>query len=58
MAISVLPSPVRISAILPLCSAIPPSIWTSKWRIPNTRLPASRTTAKASGSRSSSDVPC
>ena len=28
--------------------------WTSKWRWPSTRLPASRTVAKASGSRSSS----
>ena len=33
MAVSVLPSPVRISAILPLCSAMPPISCTSKWRI-------------------------
>ena len=54
---SVLPSPVRISAILPLCSAMPPSSCTSKWRMPSVRLPASRTTANASGSTSSSDAP-
>src|ERR1700722_14105401 len=33
-------------------------IWTSKWRIPTVRLPASRTTAKTSGSIASSDSPC
>ncbi len=32
---------------------MPPISCTSKWRIPSTRLPASRTVAKASGSRSS-----
>jgi hypothetical protein len=50
VAVSVLPSPVRISAILPSCSAMPPISCTSKWRIFMTRLEASRTTAKASGS--------
>ncbi|MDT4865003.1 hypothetical protein FQZ97_997820 [compost metagenome] len=57
VAVSVLPSPVRISEILPLCSAMPPSSWTSKWRIFMTRLEPSRTVAKASGSRSSSVSP-
>jgi hypothetical protein len=33
--------------------AMPPISCTSKWRIFKTRLPASRTVAKASGSRSS-----
>ena len=46
---SVFPSPVRISAILPSCSAIPPISCTSKWRILRTRLEASRTVANASG---------
>ena len=55
--VKVLPSPVRISAILPLCKAIPPAICTSKWRIFMTRLEPSRTTAKASGSKASSDSP-
>ena len=32
---------------------MPPISCTSKWRMPSARLPASRTTAKASGSRSS-----
>ena len=32
-------------------------ICTSKWRIPSVRLPASRTTAKTSGSIASSDSP-
>ena len=32
-------------------------IWTSKCRIPTVRLPASRTTAKVSGSIASSDSP-
>jgi hypothetical protein len=42
VATRVLPSPVRISAIFPLCKAIPPSSCTSKWRIFRTRLLASR----------------
>src|SRR5918997_1954671 len=53
VAASVLPSPVFISAILPSCRAMPPMIWTSKGRIPRVRLEASRTTANASGRRSS-----
>src|SRR5262249_48463528 len=53
----VLPSPVRISAILPSCSAMPPTSCTSKWRMPSTRLLASRTTANASGSTSFSAAP-
>ena len=36
---------------------MPPTNCTSKWRWPSVRLPASRTTAKASGSRSSSVAP-
>ena len=50
VAIRVLPSPVRISAIWPWCKTIPPKSCTSKCRIPKTRTPASRTTANASGS--------
>src|SRR5512139_458081 len=57
VATSVLPSPVRISAILPLWSAMPPISCTSKCRMLSVRLPASRTTANASGSRSSSASP-
>ena len=57
VATSVLPSPVFISAILPLCSTMPPSICTSKWRMRSVRLEASRTTANASGSSSSSVAP-
>src|SRR5688572_11834956 len=57
VATSVSPSPVFISAILPLCSTMPPSICTSKWRMCNVRLEASRTTAKASGSSASSAAP-
>jgi hypothetical protein len=57
VAMSVLPSPVRISAILPLCSTMPPTSCTSKWRIFRVRLPPSRTTAKASGRMSSSELP-
>src|SRR5918997_4200215 len=53
VAASVLPSPVFISAILPSCRAMPPMIWTSKGRIPRVRLEVSRTTANASGRRSS-----
>ena len=37
VAVSVLPSPVFISAIAPPCSTMPPIIWTSKWRIPIVR---------------------
>ena len=51
VATSVLPSPVRISAILPWCSTMPPISCTSKWRMPSVRRDASRTAAKASGSR-------
>src|SRR6188508_1780711 len=36
---------------------MPPMSWTSKCRIDRTRRPASRQTANASGSRSSSDAP-
>ena len=57
MATSVLPSPVRISAIFPSCKAIPPISCTSKWRMPSARTPASRTTANASGRSWSSDSP-
>ena len=49
VAMRVLPSPVRISAIIPLCRAMPPISCTSKWRIFSVRSDASRTTAKASG---------
>src|SRR5688572_1260847 len=58
VATSVLPSPVFISAILPRCSTIPPISCTSKCRMLSVRRPASRTTEKASGSRSSSVCPC
>ena len=54
----VLPSPVFISAIQPKCSAMPPIIWTSKWRWPSTRQADSRTTANASTNRSSRFSPC
>src|SRR5688500_17580851 len=57
VATSVLPSPVRISAILPWCNAMPPTICTSKWRMPSVRFEASRTTANASGSTDSSGAP-
>jgi hypothetical protein len=53
VAVSVLPSPVFISAIDPAWSTMPPMSWTSKWRIPSERLPASRTIAKTSGRISS-----
>src|SRR5215210_528328 len=53
----VLPSPVFISAILPSCNAMPPMTCTSKGRMPNVRLDASRTTAKASCRISSSPSP-
>ena len=36
---------------------MPPISWTSKWRMPIVRRPASRVIAKHSGSRSSSDSP-
>ena len=36
---------------------MPPMSWTSKWRMLSTRRPPSRTTAKASGSRSSRVAP-
>src|SRR4051812_11530655 len=57
VAVSVLPSPVRISAIEPSCRTMPPMSWTSKWRWPRARLPASRVRAKDSGSSSSIDSP-
>ena len=49
VAVSVLPSPVRISAIAPECRTIPPMSCTSKWRMPISRLPVSRTIANVSG---------
>ena len=52
-----MPSPVFISAMLPWCRAAPPISCTSKCRWPIVRRAASRTTANASGSRSSSDSP-
>src|SRR5258705_1459590 len=57
VATSVLPSPVAISAIVPLWSTMPPISCTSKWRIPTLRRAASRQTAKASGRISSSGSP-
>src|SRR6185503_1689166 len=57
VATSVLPSPVFISAILPRWRTMPPISCTSKCRMFSVRRPASRTTAKASGSTSSSDSP-
>ena len=53
-ATSVLPSPVRISAILPWWRTAAPISWTSKWRIPSVRFIASRVIAKTSGRTSSS----
>src|SRR5918998_6054763 len=53
VAASVLPSPVFISAIFPSCNTMPPMICSSKGRIPRVRRETSRTTAKASGNRSS-----
>ena len=53
VAASVLPSPVFISAIFPSCKTMPPMTCSSKGRIPRVRLETSRTTAKASGNRSS-----
>jgi uncharacterized coiled-coil protein SlyX len=57
VATNVLPSPVFISAILRLCSTIPPNNWTSKWRRPIVRTEASRTNAKASGKIESRSAP-
>src|SRR5215210_3257066 len=57
VAASVLPSPVFISAIFPSCKTMPPMICSSKGRIPSVRLETSRTTAKASGSKSSRASP-
>ena len=57
VAMSVLPSPVRISAMRPRCKARPPTSWTSKCRIPRVRRAASRTTAKASGASLSKASP-
>src|SRR6059058_2624070 len=53
VAVSVLPSPVFISAIEPSWRTIPPISWTSKWRWPSVRRAASRVSANASGRRSS-----
>ena len=53
----VLPSPVRISAMLPPWSTIPPMSCTSKCRMPIVRRPASRTSAKHSSSTASSSSP-
>src|SRR3989449_591154 len=57
VATSVLPSPVAISAIVPLCSTMPPMSCTSKCRMPTERRAASRQTANASGSTSSISAP-
>ena len=57
VATSVLPSPVFISAMSPSWRTMPPSTWTSKGRMPSARLAASRATANASNSRSSSSSP-
>ena len=54
---SVLPSPVRISAIEPSLSTMPPMSCTSKWRMVIRRLPTSRVSAKDSGSASSIERP-
>ena len=53
VATSVFPSPVRISEMFPWCNTMPPINCTSKWRIFKTRLPASLTSANASGKISS-----
>ena len=53
VAVSVFPSPVCISAISPSCNVIAPKTWTSLGYIPKTRQLASRTTAYASGNKSS-----
>src|SRR5919204_1418607 len=57
VATRVLPSPVAISAIVPLCSTMPPMSWTSKCRMLSVRRAASRHTANASGSTSSISPP-
>ena len=57
VATSVLPSPVFISEIWPWCSTMPPTSCTSKCRMFSVRRPASRTTANASTSTSSSVAP-
>src|SRR5204863_274109 len=57
VATSVLPSPVATSAIVPLCSTMPPMSCTSKCRMPTERRAASRQTANASGSTSSISAP-
>ena len=51
-ATSVLPSPVRISAISPLCRIMPPISCTSNGRKPRTRLEPSRTTCTQSSTQS------
>ena len=51
---SVLPSPVFISAILPSWRTVAPMSWTSKRRMPSVRFMASRVIAKTSGRTSSS----
>ena len=53
----VLPSPVRISAILPWWSAMAPISWTSYWRMPMVRFMASRPAANTSGMTSSMAAP-
>src|SRR5436309_2468622 len=55
--VSVLPSPVAISAMRPWWRTMPPIICTSKCRWPSVRRAASRTTANASGRMSSSVSP-
>lgn len=57
VATKVFPSPVFISAIFPWCSTTPPITCTSKGLSPSVLRAASRTTAKASGSSSSSVSP-
>ena len=54
---SVLPSPVAISAMRPWCNRQPPTSCTSKCRMFSSRRAASRTTAKASTMMSSSVAP-
>ena len=57
VATRVFPSPVFISAIIPLCRIIPPISWTSKCLSCIVLIDASRTTAKASGKISSNEEP-
>jgi hypothetical protein len=45
VAVIVFPSPVRISAMVPVCKAMLPISWTSYCRCLSTRFEASRTTA-------------